>query len=53
MLDEKLEDLIDQYKKFKKNLDLEFKLSRRPELRGNYLTFFLLGKGGGPGNVSS
>ena len=53
MLDERLEDLIEQYKKFKKNVDLEFKRSRRPELRGDYLTFFLLGKGGGPGNFSS
>ena len=53
MLDERLEDLIDQYKKFKKNLDLEFELSRRPELRGNYLTFFLLGKEEGPGNDNS
>ena len=53
MLDERLEDLIEQYKKFKKNLELEFEMSRRPELTGNYLTLFLLGKREGPGNVSS
>ena len=45
MLDERLEDLIEQYKKFKKNLELEFEKSRRPELTGHYLKFFLLGKG--------
>ena len=40
MLDERLAYLIKQYKKFKKNLELEFAMSRRPELTGNYLTFF-------------
>ena len=45
MLDERLEDLIEKYKKFKKNLELEFVMSRRPELTGIYLTLFLLGKG--------
>ena len=52
MLDERLEDLIKQYKIFKKNLELEFDMSRRPELKGNYSTFFLLGKGVSFGNVS-
>ena len=53
MLDERLAYLIEQYKKFKKNLELEFERSRRPDFTGNYLIFFLLGKGEGPGNVIS
>ena len=40
MSDKRLKDLIEQYKNFKKNSELEFEKSRRPELTGNYLTFF-------------
>ena len=36
MLDERLADLIEQYKKFKKNVELDFELSSSPELTGNY-----------------
>ena len=33
-LDKRLEDLFEQYKIFKKNLDLNFELCERPELKG-------------------
>ena len=36
MFDKKLEDLLKQYKTFKKNLDLNFELSKRPELTGKF-----------------
>ena len=34
MLDEQLENLFEQYKIFKKNLDLQFLLHERQELKG-------------------
>ena len=36
MFDKKLEDLFKQYKTFKKNLDLNFEFSKRPELTGKF-----------------
>ena len=34
MLDKRLENILEQYKIFKKNLDLKFELSERPEFTG-------------------
>ena len=34
MLDKRLENILEQYKIFKNNLDLKFELSERPEFTG-------------------
>ena len=44
MLDLRLENLIKQYKIFKKNLKLKFEKSASPELKGNYLTSYYIWK---------